>query len=56
MQQLTLQLTDIQNRLNQELLRVGGLNPGNFDLAIGGEGVGVFYVDDLATGINLANY
>ncbi len=56
MQQLILQLTDLQKQLNQELLRITRLTSGNFVLAIDGEGVGVFSADDLATGINLADY
>jgi lysophospholipase L1-like esterase len=56
MQHLILQLTDIQKRLNQELLRVTGLNSGNFALAIDGKEVGVFSADELSTGINLADY
>ncbi len=56
LQQRILQLTDIQKDLNQELLRIAGLNTGNFTLAIDGKAVGVFSADDLANGINLADY
>jgi len=55
-QQRILQLTDIQNQLNQEMLRVTGLDPGSFTLAIDGDVVGAFAAEDLAKGINLANY
>jgi hypothetical protein len=55
-QQRILQLTDIQNLLNQESLRVTGLTPGKFTLAIDGETVGVFSAEDLANGINLADF
>jgi hypothetical protein len=55
-QQKILQLTDIQKKLNQESLRISGLNPGKFTLAIDDQTVGVFSADDLANGINLADY
>jgi lysophospholipase L1-like esterase len=56
LQQRILQLTDIQNQLNQELLRITGLEPRSFTLGIDGEAVGVFSADELAKGINLAEY
>jgi lysophospholipase L1-like esterase len=55
-QQRILQLTDIQRQLNQESLRITGLSPGSFTLAIDDDTVGVFSADDLANGINLADY
>lgn len=55
-QQRILQLTGIQEQLNQESLRITGLSAGSFNLAIDGEPVGVFSSDDLANGVNLADY
>ena len=55
-QQRIIQLTDVQKQLNQELLRVTGLNPGIFTLLIDDKAVGEFSADDLANGINLADY
>jgi lysophospholipase L1-like esterase len=54
-QQRILQLTDVQKQLNQESLRITGLNPGNFTLTIDDQIVGAFSADDLANGINLAD-
>ncbi|MGD0912177.1 MAG: SGNH/GDSL hydrolase family protein [Terracidiphilus sp.] len=55
-QQRILQLTGVQEQLNQESLRITGLSAGSFNLAIDGEAVGVFSADDLANGVNLADY
>lgn len=55
-QQRILQLTDVQKQLNQESLRITGLKPGNFTLTIDDQMVGAFSADDLANGINLADY
>jgi len=56
MQSLLLDLTDIQQQLNQETLRVTGFEAGQYTLAIDGEPVGAFSADELAKGINLADY
>jgi hypothetical protein len=56
MQSLLLDLTDIQQQLNQETLRVTGVEAGQYTLAIDGEPVGAFSADELAKGINLADY
>jgi len=53
---LLLQLTDIQQRLNQESLRVTGLAAGKYKLTIDGKGIGTFSAEELAKGINLADY
>jgi predicted GH43/DUF377 family glycosyl hydrolase/lysophospholipase L1-like esterase len=55
-QALLLQLTDIQQQLNQEPLRVTGLDAGQYKLAIDGGAVGTFSAEELAKGINLAGY
>jgi predicted GH43/DUF377 family glycosyl hydrolase/lysophospholipase L1-like esterase len=53
---LLLDLTDIQQQLNQEPLRVTGLDAGQYKLAIDDGTIGDFSADDLARGINLADY
>lgn len=53
---LLLELTDIEQRLNQEPLRVTGLDKGQYDLAIDESSIGVFTAEQLAAGINLAEY
>jgi len=53
---MLLQLTDIQQALNQEPLRVTGLDAGQYTLAIDGKSMGAFSAEDLAKGINLADY
>jgi hypothetical protein len=53
---LLLQLTDIQQQLNQELLRVTGLAAGSYNLTIDGKVTGEFSANQLAKGINLADY
>jgi len=55
-QALLLQLTDIEQALNQEPLRVAGLDTGQYKLTIDGQEIGNFAADDLAKGINLAEY
>jgi len=55
-QQRILQLTDVQKQLNQESLRVTGLTPGNFTLTIDDQAVGAFSAEELANGINLADF
>jgi predicted GH43/DUF377 family glycosyl hydrolase/lysophospholipase L1-like esterase len=53
---LLLDLTDIQQQLNQEPLRVTGLDPGQYNLAIDDGAIGIFSAEELARGINLADY
>jgi lysophospholipase L1-like esterase len=53
---LLLQLTDIQQALNQEPLRVTGLAAGQYQLAIDGKAIDTFSAEDLAKGINLADF
>jgi lysophospholipase L1-like esterase len=53
---LLLQISDIQQQLNQEPLRVTGLDAGQYNLTIDGGLVGAFSADDLQKGINLADY
>ncbi len=55
-QALLLQLTDIQQQLNQEPLRITGLQPGEYKLSIDNDVVGTFSADVLNAGINLAEY
>jgi predicted GH43/DUF377 family glycosyl hydrolase len=55
-QALLLRLTDIQQALNQEPLRVTGLAPGQYKLTIDSTTIGQFSADALAAGINLADY
>ena len=49
-----LQLTDIEQQLNQEPLRVTGLEAGQWKLTIDGGEAGIFEAQELARGINLA--
>jgi lysophospholipase L1-like esterase len=53
---LLLQLTDIQQQLNQEPLRVTGLAPGSYKLQIDDTEIGTFSATDLEKGINLADF
>ena len=53
---LLLEITDIEQALNREPLRVTGLAGGRYSLAIDGREVDKFTADDLSTGINLAEY
>ncbi len=55
-QALLMQLTDIQEALNQEPLRVTGLAPGQYKLSIDDAVIGMFSANALGTGINLADY
>ena len=55
-QALLLQLTDIQEALNQQPLRVTGLAAGQYKLAIDDSVIGTFAASTLAAGINLADY
>ncbi len=49
-------LTDIEQQLNQETLRVTGLAAGRYTLSIDGEVVDTFSPEALESGINLAEY
>jgi lysophospholipase L1-like esterase len=53
---LLLQLTEIEQQLNQEILRVAGLEEGQYNLTVDADQIGTFSADELATGINLADY
>lgn len=53
---LLLKLTDIEQQLNQEPLRVTNLAPGRYTLSIDGQEMGSFAAEELAAGINLAEY
>jgi len=55
-QALLLDLTDIEQQLNQETLRVTGLGPGRYVLSIDGDPVDTFSREALESGINLADY
>ncbi len=55
-QALLMQLTDIQQALNQEPLRVTGLAAGQYKLTIDDAVIGTFAASTLAAGINLAEY
>jgi beta-1,2-mannosidase len=55
-QALLLKLTDIQAALNQEPLRVIGLDAGQYKLTIDKDVIGTFSAAALANGINLADY
>lgn len=49
-------LTDIEQQLNREMLRVTGLPAGRYTLSIDGDPVDTFSPEALAAGINLADY
>ena len=53
---MLLELTDIEQALNQEPLRVTGLEPGKYSLTIDGQDIGQFSEPQLEAGINLADY
>jgi hypothetical protein len=55
-QALLLQISDIQQELNQEPLRVIGLADGRYKLTIDGSLVGTFSALELTKGVNLADY
>jgi beta-1,2-mannosidase len=56
MMALLLKLTDIEQQLNQEPLRVTGLAGGQYVLSIDGRSMGTFGAEDFERGINLAEY
>ncbi len=56
LQALLLKLTDIEEALNQEPLRVTGLDAGSYTLQIDGSAVGTFSAEELDRGINLADF
>jgi lysophospholipase L1-like esterase len=53
---LLLKLTDIEQALNQEPLRVLGFAAGQYTLSIDGRSMGTFAAEDFDHGINLAEY
>lgn len=53
---LLLDLTDIEQQLNQEPLRLTGLDAGQYRLTVDDKAVGSFSAADLDKGINLAEY
>jgi hypothetical protein len=53
---LLLDLTDIEQQLNQETLRVTGLAAGRYTLSIDSDVVDTFSPEALESGINLADY
>lgn len=55
-QALLFDLTDIEKELDQEPLRVTGLSAGRYELRIDDSVIGTFSADELASGINLADY
>jgi predicted GH43/DUF377 family glycosyl hydrolase/lysophospholipase L1-like esterase len=55
-QALLMQLTDIKQALNQEPLRVTGLEAGQYKLGIDESTIGTFSAQELGAGINLADY
>jgi len=55
-QALLMELTDIEEALNQEPLRVSGLAQGQYKLTIDDAVIGTFPASALAAGINLADY
>jgi lysophospholipase L1-like esterase len=55
-QALLLELTDIEEQLNQEPLSVTDLLPGRYTLEIDNDRIGSFTAEELAGGINLADY
>ncbi len=56
MQALLLKLTDIEEALNQEPLRLTGLAAGRYSLRIDGQSIGTFAAEDFERGINLVEY
>ncbi len=55
-QALLFDLTEIEQQLDQEPLRVTGLDAGKYTLRIDDALIGTFSPDELAAGINLADY
>ena len=49
-------LTDIEQQLDQEVLRVTGLPAGRYTLSIDGDAIDTFSPEALAAGVNLADY
>ncbi|HEY2467077.1 MAG TPA: GDSL-type esterase/lipase family protein [Terracidiphilus sp.] len=56
MQAMLEDLTDIEQQLNREMLRVTGLPAGRYSLSIDGDAIDTFSPEALAAGINLADY
>jgi beta-1,2-mannosidase len=55
-QALLMELTDIEQELDQEPLRITGLAPGQYKLSIDDAVIGTFAASTLDAGINLADY
>ena len=55
-QDLLLKVSDIQEQLNQESLRVVNLDPGSYTLTLDETSLGAFQAQELQQGINLADY
>ena len=55
-QALLLKFTDVQDRLNQERLRITGLEQGQYGLKIDEDEIGTFPAEQLDKGINLADF
>jgi len=55
-QALLFDLSDIEQQLDQETLRVTGLDAGKYTLRIDDDLIGTFSAEELATGVNLADY
>jgi lysophospholipase L1-like esterase len=53
---LALKASDTEQALNQQVLKVGGLSAGKYQLKIDGQDVAELGKDQLATGIDLAGY
>jgi lysophospholipase L1-like esterase len=53
---LLLKLSDLEEQLNQESLRLTGLDAGQYKLSIDGMETGTFSAEELQAGINLADY
>jgi lysophospholipase L1-like esterase len=52
---LLLKLTDIQQQLNRESLKITGLSAGQYELKIDSDSVGTFSAEQLAASVNLAD-
>jgi predicted GH43/DUF377 family glycosyl hydrolase/lysophospholipase L1-like esterase len=55
-QALLFDVSDIEGELDREPLRVTGLDAGKYTLTIDGDAIGTFAAEELASGINLADY
>jgi lysophospholipase L1-like esterase len=53
--QLVVKSSDIMDAVNQQILKVKGLHPGEYSIKIDGKSVGSFNRDELAAGVNLAD-